>query len=248
VRSLVLFDIDATLLKTDGAGVAAMGDAGRLLFGPSFHTRGLDFAGRLDTLIFRELFEINCLDRTPQAERELRQTYRGCLVDRLARSPNAAALPGAIALVQAVRQAGAFEIGLLTGNFQETGSLKLAACGLDPAWFTISAWGDDSPHDPPAREHLPPVALRRYRERTGSDLPPGLVTIIGDTPHDVRCAAVNGCRCIAVATGKFSERELASAGADWVVPDLTDTRVLLQMLAGGPPDRTIGLPIAPGLE
>ena len=109
--------------------------------------------------------------------------------------------------------------------------MKLAACGLDPGWFSISAWGDDSPHDPPDREHLPPVAMRRYREQLGWEVSPDRVTIIGDTPHDARCARANGCRCIGVATGRFTVVELRAAGADWVIDDLTDTAHVIRLLA-----------------
>ena len=231
MRPLVLFDIDATLLKTDGAGVAAMGDAGRELFGPAFTTEGLDFAGRLDTLIFGELFIMNGVTPTASAAAKLRTVYFTHLKRRLANSPNARALPGAAALVDAVRGAGSHEMGILTGNFQESGSLKLSTCGLDPSWFPISAWGDDSPHDPPDRAHLPPVAMRRYRELLGRDIEPARITIIGDTPHDARCARVNGCRCIGVATGRFTTAELRAAGADWVVEDLCDTAHLVRLLA-----------------
>jgi phosphoglycolate phosphatase-like HAD superfamily hydrolase len=48
------------------------------------------------------------------------------------------------------------------------------------------------------------------------------VVIIGDTPADVACAASIGARTIAVATGGYSEAELADTGADAVLPDLSD--------------------------
>lgn len=231
MRPLILFDIDATLLKTDGAGMSAMADAGRELFGPAFTSDGIDFAGRLDPLIFRELFVLNGVARSPETEQRFRTVYYGHLTRRLATSTTARALPGAAALVDALRAAQSHELGILTGNFRESGSLKLQACGLSPSWFPISAWGDDSPHDPPARDHLPPVAMSRYQAHTGVRVDPAQVTIIGDTPHDVRCAMVNGCRCIAVATGRFSEAELTAAGAALVVPNLASTVQMLDLLA-----------------
>ena len=45
---LILFDIDMTLLKTNGAGRRAMQNAGAALFGRAFTIDGLDFSGRLD--------------------------------------------------------------------------------------------------------------------------------------------------------------------------------------------------------
>jgi phosphoglycolate phosphatase-like HAD superfamily hydrolase len=227
VRSLVLFDIDATLLKTDGAGVAAMETAGKELFGERFTTAGVDFAGSLDSLLFRQMLRACGVEPTPGIERELRTVYGRHLAKRLSGPTTARALAGAIELVTAVRAAEHHITGLLTGNFAETGAMKLRACGLDPDWFTICAWGDDSPHDPPDREHLPPVAMRRFHERFGTPIPAARVTIIGDTIHDVRCARASGCRSIGVATGKYSMEELRAAGADHVVPDLAETSDIL---------------------
>jgi len=54
--------------------------------------------------------------------------------------------------------------------------------------------------------------------------------VIGDTPLDVEAALVSGAVSVAVATGQFSEADLRAAGADVVLPDLTDPRPLLAVL------------------
>jgi phosphoglycolate phosphatase len=91
-------------------------------------------------------------------------------------------------------------------------------------------WGDESPHHPPLREHLPPVGLERYRRHTGRELEPRRATVIGDTPHDVRCARVHGCRSLGVATGSFRVDALREAGADLALDDLSDTERVLNWL------------------
>jgi phosphoglycolate phosphatase-like HAD superfamily hydrolase len=53
---------------------------------------------------------------------------------------------------------------------------------------------------------------------------------VGDTPRDVECAHVHGAICIGVATGPYSYDALLQAGADHVVPDLTDPDAVLQFL------------------
>jgi phosphoglycolate phosphatase len=45
---------------------------------------------------------------------------------------------------------------------------------------------------------------------------------VGDTPPDMTAAAAAGVRAVGVATGSFSARELASAGADVVLDSLAD--------------------------
>ncbi|MEQ8769844.1 MAG: HAD family hydrolase [Phycisphaerales bacterium] len=228
---LILFDIDMTLLESRGVGLRSMVEAGQSLFGDHFNADGIAFGGQLDPLILNMMFERSGVEPTPEAHANLREAY----VARLTRSfesPGVArALPGAIALLDALDAEGHREaLGVLTGNFEESGRLKLGAAGIDPDRFTVHVWGDDSPHHPPAREHLPPVGVERHAARTGVTLGMEQVTLIGDTTHDVRAARMNGCRALGVATGSVSANDLRDAGADRVVDDLTDTQEILRWL------------------
>lgn len=228
---LVLFDIDATLVNTSGSGVGALEDAGRERFGPHFSRRDVDFAGRIDPLLIDELLACNGVEVSDENRLAMRDGYRAHLARRLAVPGVARALPGVHALLEAL---GAMPqrvtLGLLTGNFAETGAMKLRACAIEPACFPIAAWGDESPFSPPRRDHLPPVAMRRYRAFAGRDILPDRVVIIGDTPHDAACALANKCRCLGVATGRFRPAELAAAGAHAVVEDLSDTGTIVTHL------------------
>jgi phosphoglycolate phosphatase-like HAD superfamily hydrolase len=56
------------------------------------------------------------------------------------------------------------------------------------------------------------------------------VVIVGDTPRDVECARAHGCVSFAVATGKYGVDDLRAAGADSVVPDLSDPGPLLALI------------------
>lgn len=228
---LILFDIDATLLVTGGVGIAAMVEAGRRTFARSFTADGIDFAGRLDPLLLAELLALNGVASTPQSLADFKAAYLVAIAELAHpdRPPLSRALPGVHALLARLRADGV-AMGLLTGNFSESGSIKLRACGIDPNWFSPAVWGDHSPHTPPCRTHLPAIAMDRYRSATGRDLAPELVTIIGDTPHDIRCARHSGCRAVAVATGKYSATDLARAGADAVLNDLSDTDLALAAL------------------
>ena len=230
---LILFDIDCTLLSADGAGMASLVDAGRVLYGPGFVGDRVEFAGRLDPLIVRDLLASNGYPATAETEQAMRRGYRDALQRRLAAPGAARALPGAIELVEAMRTAPGATVGLLTGNFPETGRLKLQAAGIDPERFAIAAWGDSSPHEPPAREHLAPVAIAAHASRNGGRSLDGRdVVVIGDTPHDVACARAAGCRSLAVATGRYTAADLA--GADLVVKSLAAVEELTRWLLKRP--------------
>jgi phosphoglycolate phosphatase-like HAD superfamily hydrolase len=226
---LVLFDIDATLITTKGAGIRAMVDAGQRLHGPGFGAGGVEFAGRLDPLILADLLRANGVDPAPAAIAAMRRGYAAALAARLGDGEVSRPLPGVPALIaRLASMPGRVTTGLLTGNFAETGSMKLQAAGLDPEGFVIRVWGDDSPHDPPARDHLPGVALERVGAVWGRPALGGEAVVIGDTPHDIACARAHGCRVLAVATGKFGRDELAHA--DETVDDLGDVERIVRWL------------------
>lgn len=228
--ALVLFDIDSTLIDTSRSGMLAMEDAGRELYGPAFASDGVDYAGRLDPLIVHDLLVRAGVEPTERAHAEFRACYRVHLGRRLSAPGVGRTLPGIDALLAELRGMGRPSIGVLTGNYRETGSLKLEACGIDPAWFEVQVWGDDSPHRPARREHLPPVGMKRFEACFGRAISGADVTIVGDTVHDVSCAKENGCRVLGVATGKYGTDALEAAGADLVLKDLSETARVLDFL------------------
>ncbi|HEX8876199.1 MAG TPA: HAD hydrolase-like protein [Phycisphaerales bacterium] len=229
---LILFDIDATLLVTGGVGIRAMDEAGTALFGPACNAGGVSVAGRLDPLIMRDMLA----KVGKPASRENLAAFRAAYEDRMRHHfaqtgegrVQSRALPGVHELVNALDGRDAITLGVLTGNFASTGSMKLRSVDLNPERFPICAWGDESPHDPPERAHLPPVATKRYRDKHDRD--PSRVLIIGDTPHDVHCAKVHGHACLGVGTGQFSAADLKTSGADHSVDDLSDTHSVLKFI------------------
>jgi phosphoglycolate phosphatase len=232
-RVLVLFDVDATLISTSGAGMRAMEDAGRELLSPEFSTEGIAFAGRLDPLIVTDMFRKCGVEETPEVKRAFRGAYGRHLARRLADHATVArSLPGVPELLGALLGDGRIATGVLTGNFAETGRMKLARCGIDAERFHLHVWGDESASDPPRREDLPGVALERYEKKYGRGIDPSRVVVIGDTPHDVSCARAHGCRSLGVATGSFGAAELRACGATGVVEDLSDTGSVVAWLWG----------------
>ncbi len=227
---LLLLDIDMTMISTGGCGMKAMTDTGRELFGPAFSTDGISFAGRLDPLIISDMLLKHGIEDAPQHHSRFRSVYKGHLERRLAMPNIGRSLPGVQDLLAALSRRQDITLGVLTGNFEETGSMKLRACGIDPALFAVSVWGDESPHHPPKREHLVPVAITRAERRRGSSLHPKQVVVIGDTPHDIHCARAHGCRSVGVATGHSTLEELRAAGADLALPDLSSTAAVLAWL------------------
>jgi phosphoglycolate phosphatase-like HAD superfamily hydrolase len=237
---LILFDIDATLILTSRSGLWAMERAGRELFNPAFAIGDIEFAGRLDTLIIPELFDRNAVAVTPANLDAYKARYAELLEHRLA-DPAVikTVLPGIRELLAAIdaRAAAGHDVtlGLLTGNYEHTGRCKLRHCGIDTSRFVVNAFADDVTHRGGSRDELPPIALRRYREHHRRDLHPSRAVIIGDSPWDVRCAKVNGCRALAVATGVHSLDQLRACTPyipDLAVANLGNTKAITDWMFG----------------
>ena len=90
----------------------------------------------------------------------------------------------------------------------------------------------------PARSVLPAVALRRMAHVEDAPFVAGEAVMIGDTPHDLRAARAHGMRCVLVATGQYSRAELAAAGPDVLLDDLSGRSAR----AAGDPGRGVRRP------
>jgi len=227
---LILFDIDGTLYHGDGTGRAAFLDAGRELFGPRFAEHAFDLSGRLDPWIYRRYMEINALPRDPLIDRAFREACHRNLRRRIESGRHdIRALPGALELVDRLRARSDLTIGLLTGNWEANGRLKVDSVGFDSTTFPICAWGDDGP----TRDDLPPVARDRYAASSDRRIDFDRIVIVGDTIHDVNCARAHGCRSLAVCTGGGREADLRAAGADVIMADLSDLDTVCGWLLNG---------------
>ncbi len=215
-KILILWDIDGTILQSGGAGMKALRAALQAVFGVSGSLEGIEFAGRTDPWIMRQIFSRFGIEETPENLASYVDGYIAALPGTLATS-GARVLPGVLEiLVRATGHPGVAQ-GLLTGNLRRGAQAKLGFHGL---WehFPIGAFGDDSG----VRNELGPHALRRARGHWGVDFPAERVWVVGDTPHDIRCARAFGARVLAVATGSSSVPDLAAHNPDAVLEHLGD--------------------------
>ena len=117
-------------------------------------------------------------------------------------------------------------LGLLTGNIESGARLKIESAGIDYSRFRIGAFGSD--HE--IRDQLPAVAVARAETKTGHHFEGKSVVIVGDTPADIACGAQLGARSIAVATGLFTEDQLAACEPDFLFGTLEDTEAGMQAI------------------
>jgi len=230
---LLLFDIDGTILLTGGAGMRCLVRAGKEVFGPEMCWDGIELSGGLDPVLLAEAAARSRVVTSPVTLEAFRRLYVSLLGDELRRSgPSVRAMPGIVEAIRGLRGRPDAILGLLTGNYPEGAALKLRAVGVDPAWFAVTAFGDEAP----TRPALADVALRKLAALEGRAVDPRRVIVIGDSPKDVEAARANGCHAFAVATGKYGIEALRAAGAHTAVADLSDPAPLLAVLEGGDGD------------
>jgi phosphoglycolate phosphatase len=229
---LILFDIDGTLLWTDGAGRRAIHKALLDEMGTAGPIDGYRFDGKTDPQIVRELMELAGHPDFQSHERitAVCRRYVELLTAELAKPTQATRIyPGIKDLLAALEPHEAKSqaiVGLLTGNVEHGAALKLRSAGIDPARFAVGAFGSDS-H---ARADLPAVAAERAAQRTGRRFTGADLVIVGDTPDDVACARPMRARTVGVATGSYSTAALQAAGATHVFENLGDTGAVLDAL------------------
>lgn len=229
---LVLFDIDGTLVWTDGAGRRAIHHALTEVFG-STGPAEYRFDGKTDPQIVRDLMRFvgHADGQIEDRMQEVFELYVDRLRDEL-RAPGYRPLvmPGVFALLDALESRPDVVLGLLTGNLADGARAKLESAGIDPGRFRVGAYGSD--HE--ERASLPDVARRRLREELGIEITGSDCVIIGDTPADVTCGRAVGARAIGVATGRYSTEELRQHGPAAVFVNLSDTgAVVAEILSGG---------------
>ena len=224
--SLVLFDIDGTLLLSGGAGVRAMTAAFSQLFGVANAFEGNPIAGLTDTFLLSRALASAGLPDTPDVHRSFRDAYLELLTKemQLPGSGRKGVMPGVPELLAALPLDGA-HLGLLTGNYERAANIKLQYFDL-AHHFTWGAFGEEAAD----RNELARLAVGKARQRRVSDEACQRAVVIGDTPHDIACAHAAGARALGVATGNFSVDQLREAGADVALPDLSDTADVLRIL------------------
>ena len=227
MTTLVLFDVDGTLLRCGPQIRRLFGAALSEVFGPAGNLDDYDFAGKTDRRIVFDLATRagRGADEVAAALPRMRAAYVRNL-ERGLDPRQMSVMPGVAALLARLAARPGVAVGLLTGNFERGAYVKLGRVGLD-RHFRFGAFGDDVID----RNELLPIALARAAAVAGCTFALAEVLIVGDTPLDVACARAHGVPVQAVVTGFTPADRLRAAGADWVVPDLEAAARVLPLFA-----------------
>lgn len=227
MKRLVLFDIDETMVYSDGVGRRAMEAALRQVFDKDVDATGHSMSGKTDPQICYELLTAmgysieEIKEKLPLAFK----IYLELLEREIEGSGRIRLHSGVVELLQELEKHPDCELGLLTGNIEEGARLKLKPFDLN-GYFVFGAFGSDSAN----RNDLPLFAHKRATEVLGKEFTREEIVIIGDAVNDVLCAKGYGVRCIITATGKTPKETLAELKPDYLFDSLCDTQTVMQAI------------------
>lgn len=228
---LLLFDIDATLIKLKhGVGRGVLREA----FLHTYHVDPVDalvgysFSGRTDRQIVLDISSL--LDISQETAERRFPDYQVEMERRMTASIDHSCLDvldGVSTMLESV--ATQHDLALVTGNIKRIAFHKLSVGGIDH-FFEIGAFGCEHAN----RSLLPPLAIERFNATFGTRHSPSTSVVIGDAPGDVQCATDNGIATIAVATGEFTTAQLLESGATAALSSFADVRSLLNAIESLP--------------
>lgn len=213
--SVVLFDIDGTLVRNAGSHHKdALVTGIQEVTGLTTTLDGISTSGMLDRDLIRGMLRAAGMsERRIQSAMKLvvqacRNAYSNCgtldLRDRVC--------PGVTDCLRELRAHGAV-LGVVSGNLHSIGWAKLEFAGLR-SYFQTGAFAEDGR----TRTRLALIAARHARRLR----PPGQkISLIGDHANDIQAAKANTYQAVAVATGLMPYEQLQAYAPDILVHDLT---------------------------
>jgi phosphoglycolate phosphatase-like HAD superfamily hydrolase len=200
--TVLLWDIDGTLLTTKRAGVFALEEAARDVCGVSPDFATLKTAGLTDHEVAMVALDAAGVEATPELASAFLRSYEAYLPDRLGLR-DGGALPGVIEILEHLKDRPDVLSLLLTGNTSAGAAAKLSHFGL-AGYFSDGAFCMDGDN----RAQIAHRALALAAGLASEPIDPDRLFVIGDTPHDIRCGKEIGARTVAVASGGYEAAEL----------------------------------------
>lgn len=221
---LLLFDIDGTILLTNGAGTRAANRAFEKIYGLKDAMGGIEAAGKTDPLILSEIF-MKSLSReyTPGEAQVLYREYVEFLEEEIVKS-RIDIMPGIPFLLENLSVRRDIILGIATGNIEHGAWIKLRQSRLD-VHFGFGGFGSDSG----SREGLIRKAIERAKNHLNRKDDFDEVFVIGDTPYDIIHGRAAGAVTVAVATGSYSARELRNHNPDYLFDHLEDYESVIKI-------------------
>lgn len=224
MKTLLLFDIDSTLLRADDATREAMSGAFWDIFGIKDATAGVSFSGRTDPEILQES-SLSALGRLLQDEefQRLIGRYESLLPGELERSDSFQLMPGVKRLLTWLSARQDVVLGIETGNLEAGARIKLERGGIE-RFFSVGGFGSDSTN----RTEIVRFAIKRAQKLHHDIIPRENIYVIGDAPQDIIAGRNLRINTIAVCTGHTEADTLLAESPSCMLADLSDIQAFAE--------------------
>ncbi|MFK7800687.1 MAG: HAD family hydrolase [Anaerolineae bacterium] len=219
---LILFDIDGTLLHTDGLSKDLFFESISETFSVPINPGNIPWGGLTDKGIAEFALRESGVNQA-RIEAKLPDAFR-LLGEKWANQGSVdhfTIYPEAVRFLQQLAAEPEIKLAILTANCQQGAEHKLRIADLEHH-FDFLVTGDLVSD----RDDLPPFAFNRAYAGSGHRFVAEDCIVIGDTPADIACAKAHGMQAVAVATGRYSREQLAEHQPDVLLSDLTPSVAL----------------------
>ncbi|MEU8248154.1 haloacid dehalogenase-like hydrolase [Nonomuraea sp. NPDC048916] len=225
----MLWNIDLTLVDVAIVTRDAYAEAFRAVTGRPL-VKLAPALGRPDSEIIFETLAVNGIVAEDGHLPAFISALTSAFADRRRRLPKEGrVMPGAKDALKAVARLDGVVQTVLTGTIKGNAVLKLQAFGLDKHIdFELGGYGEEVY----PKATLLQVAQGRAKARLGTPFTAANTVVIGDSARDAQAARIGGAAMIGVASGRSMEAELRAAGADIVLPDLSNSSEVVAAVAG----------------
>lgn len=225
--TVLLFDVDGTLVSTGGAGRAAIERAFERYAGRPDACAGFSFGGMTDRAILRAGLVAIGMEATDARIDAIVPLYLEGLAGEVARARGYRVHAGIEAALDAAHARAGVAVGLGTGNVREGARIKLERVDLFHR-FAFGGFGCD--HED--RGALLAAGARRGAAELGAPVDACRVVVVGDTPRDVAAARAIGAEVVAVATGAATRAELERCAPTFLFDDLAAEGAIEAVIEG----------------
>lgn len=235
----MLWNVDLTLVDVTIVTRDAYAEAFRAVTGRPL-VKLVPPMGRPDSEIIFETLAVNGVVAEDDHLPRFLDALAAAFADRRGRlAKEGRMMPGAKDALRSVGRLDGVTQTVLTGTIKSNAVLKLKAFGLDRyVDFDLGGYGEE----PYPKASLLQVAQGRAKERLGVPFTSANTVLIGDSTRDVQAARIGGAAMVGVASGRSTAAELREAGADVVLPDLSNAAEVVAAVAAltGPSGRKAG--------
>ncbi len=224
-KTLLLFDIDGTLLRAEGATHKAIDRTFRELFNVQQTIEVGSLIGATDYGVFKDAAK-KLLGRQLLAHelKAVEKRYLELLPGELAIA-NFHIKPGIKELLPLLVARDNIILGVETGNLEIGAFMKLKRGEID-GYFKFGGFGSDSEN----RVQIIQKAIARANRLSGRVFKPENIFVIGDSPNDIRAGKAAGAVTIGVGTGLLPKEEVLAAEPHFYFDDLSDIPAFLRCI------------------